>query len=73
MSAAGSLARFAPGDLVTWLHVPRGGYGYFWPVDGEVVRVTAKRVRIRVAKRSGEKVTVSVRPEYLRRQRGTAP
>ena len=28
-----------PGALVTWLHVPRGGYGYVLPIDGKVIRV----------------------------------
>lgn len=33
-----TLAEMAPGMLLTWLYVPRGGYAYVTPVDAEVVR-----------------------------------
>ncbi len=60
---------FAVGERVTWIHTPRGGYGYTWPVEAEIVHVTPKRVRIRVALLSGEMVERTVRPEHLRRRR----
>jgi len=63
----GAPQAFAVGERVTWLHVPRGGYGYPFPVDAEVVRVAARRVRIRVEKQGGEPVERWVRPEHLRR------
>lgn len=44
------------GDLVTWLHVPRGGYGYSMPVDAKIVRLHAKYVTVEVKKRSGDLV-----------------
>jgi len=60
---------FAAGERVTWIHTPRGGYGYTWPVEVEVLHVTPKRVRIRVALLGGETVERTVRPEHLRRRR----
>ena len=59
-------ADWQPGDLVTWLHTPRGGYGYTFLVDGVVVSVGPKRVTIEVVRTSGEIVRRSVRPEHLR-------
>jgi hypothetical protein len=48
-----------PGALVTWLHVPRGGYGYVFPVDAVVV-AHARRprtwVRISVITADGRRV-----------------
>lgn len=55
-----------PGDRMTWLHIPCGGYGYVYPVNAEIVKINAKTVRIRVAKRSGELIERSVRPESLK-------
>jgi hypothetical protein len=57
---------YQPGDLATWLYEPRGGYGYIIPVDAEVVRVTGKRVRVRVRRVSGEMVERTVTEERLR-------
>jgi hypothetical protein len=41
-----------PGARVTWMHQPRGGYGFITPVAGVVLRRTGKRVLIRVARRT---------------------
>jgi hypothetical protein len=59
---------FAPGTSVTWLHQPRGGYGYVYPVDGTVVRVGGRHVTIRVPLRNGTLVERRVHPEHLRRR-----
>lgn len=37
---------------VTWSHTPRGGYGYVVPVQGRVVSVGRKRVRIAIWRQS---------------------
>jgi hypothetical protein len=55
-----------PGDKVTWLYTPRGGYGYIIPVNAEVVRVSGKTVRVRVQRVDGEMVERNVRPESLK-------
>lgn len=57
---------FQTGYRITWLHQPRGGYGYVIPVDGTVVRVAGQRVVIRVPLKSGALVDRRVRPENLR-------
>lgn len=46
------------GALVTWMHVPRGGYGYTMPVDAEIVALNlhGDRVGIRVRTRLGRTV-----------------
>jgi hypothetical protein len=62
---------FAPGAPTTWLHRPRGGYGYVYPVDGIVVRQAAQRVVIRVPLKDGTPVERRVRPEHLRRREVT--
>lgn len=54
-----------PGARLTWLHVPRGGYGFAWPVDAEVLLVGPKRARVRVALASGETVERWVSRESL--------
>jgi hypothetical protein len=60
-----------PGCLVTWLHVPRGGYGYVLPVDAKVVWCgrTAKTVRIEVVTKDGRTVVRTVDPKNLRWRR----
>lgn len=55
-----------PGDKLTWLYTPRGGYGYITPVDAEVLKVGSRKVKIRVRKVSGELVERWVSPENLR-------
>lgn len=62
------LADFRPGDLVTWLHVPRGGWGFTSSVSGVVVRVGRARVTIEVPLRGGGSRTVRVAPTSLRRR-----
>lgn len=55
-----------PGAVVTWLHVPRGGYGYVMPVDGKVLSVGRTKVRIEVKSSHGTKLVRSVMPAHLR-------
>jgi hypothetical protein len=58
-----------PGAIVTWLHTPRGGYGYTMPVDAKVIshsRHPRTRVRIEVRKRNGEVVERFVDAANLR-------
>jgi len=57
---------FTPGQSVTWMYTPPGGYGYVQPVPATVVRLTAKRVFIRVLKYDGTWVERAVKPERLR-------
>lgn len=63
------------GDHVTWMHVPRGGYGYTMPVDAEIVKLHGKYATVKVKKRSGEMVRRRVALTALRekpsRARGT--
>jgi hypothetical protein len=58
------------GALVTWMHTPRGGYGYTMPVDAVVLshgRRPSTRVTIEVEKaRSGEKAKRHVQAANLR-------
>lgn len=58
-----------PGCPLTWLHTPRGGYGYTMPVDAKCI-AHARRprtwVRIEVKKRTGELVERRVKAENLR-------
>jgi len=54
------------GDHVTWVHVPRGGYGYAVLIDAEVVELRAKHAMVNVKKRSGEVVRRRVALSSLR-------
>lgn len=57
------------GALVTWLHVPRGGYGYAMPIPATVVifaRSPSRRVRIAVETRRGHVVRRTVDADNLR-------
>lgn len=63
------LQRIQPGQQLTWLYTPRGGYGYTQPVDAEVVSVGPKKGRIRVKHISGGLVEYSVKPESLRERK----
>lgn len=58
-----------PGDLMTYDCTPRGGYGFTYPVNAEVVKVNRVTVRIRVQRRNGAVVERNVRPESLRPRR----
>jgi hypothetical protein len=59
------------GALVTWLHVPRGGYGYTYPVDAEVkaLNLDGTKATIEVKKRDGTLVERQVKTESLRWRR----
>jgi hypothetical protein len=61
-----TIEELSPGKLVTWIHEPRGGYGFATPVDAVVVKVCTLRVRIEVPLRDGRRVIRVVRPELLR-------
>lgn len=42
-----------PGCLLTWMHTPRGGYGYTYPVSAKVLsysRRPSSKVTIEIAK-----------------------
>lgn len=65
-AACVKLSELGSGMLVSWIHVPRGGYGFPTPVDAVVVKVTDKRVRIEVSLRDGRRVERLVTPESLR-------
>lgn len=41
------------GDRVTWLHTPRGGYGYSIPIDVEIVRLHEAHATVKIKNRSG--------------------
>lgn len=47
-----TLDECTPGMAITWLHTPRGGYGYVVPVPGRVVSVGKKLVRISIWRQS---------------------
>lgn len=54
------------GDRVSWMHVPRAGYGYSIPIDAEVVKLHAKHATVKIKKRSGEIVRRRVALSALR-------
>lgn len=57
------------GALLTWLHTPRGGYGYTVPVDAIVLGYGIRPrtwVQIEVAKANGDKVKRRVEAVNLR-------
>ena len=57
------------GALLTWIHTPRGGYGYTMPVDAVCVAHAGRPrtwVKIEVEKTTGEKVKRRVEAAYLR-------
>jgi hypothetical protein len=56
-----------PGDRVIWLHSPRHSFLTGWRLEripGEIVRISRRRIRIRVWLR-GEERFVSVDPENV--------
>jgi hypothetical protein len=57
-----------PGDRLTWMYTPRGGWGYSYPVDAEVIKVNAETVSIRAKKKDGAEIVRQVRPENLRKK-----
>lgn len=55
--------------LVTWLHVPRGGYGFPVPVDAKILSLSgAEHAVIEVQLRDGTPVKRRVRCVSLRRR-----
>ncbi len=54
------------GLAVTWLYIPRGGYGYTRAVPETVAKASSKRVSIDALKRDGSTVRRSVKRESLR-------
>lgn len=56
------------GAIVSWMHVPRGGYGYTVPVDATVkaTNLDGTRAVIEVKKRDGSTVERCVMTENLR-------
>ena len=58
-------ASLTAGRRVTWLHEPRGGYGYVIRVPAVVLKVGPKRVTIAATLEGGGTKTVAVRPEKL--------
>jgi len=55
------------GALVTWMHTPRGGYGFSYPVPAKVVglSLSGERARIEVQKRDGTNVRRTVSHQHL--------
>lgn len=56
------------GALVTWLHTPRGGYGYVIPVDAQVMWLNPQgtKARIEAKKKDGTPVMRTVDIKNLR-------
>jgi hypothetical protein len=54
------------GQRVTWLHEPKGGYGYTIPVDGVVRKIGPKRIQIEAKLKSGDTKLTWVNPSKLR-------
>lgn len=54
------------GQSVTWLYVPRGGWGYTYPVPATITKIAAKRVQIEAPLRRGGTKLVWVTPEKLK-------
>ena len=65
-ASTGLCTGFSTGQRVTWLHRPRGGYGYSQAIPAVVVRVTSCRVVIEVPTRAGGSKLVRARPSSLR-------
>jgi hypothetical protein len=61
-----TIDELSPGQVVRWIHTPRGGYGFTMPIDAIVKKVCEKRVRIEVLLRDGRRVERVVTPESLR-------
>ncbi|MGE5619058.1 MAG: hypothetical protein ACM3US_07345 [Sphingomonadaceae bacterium] len=55
-----------PGARATWMYEARGGYGYVIPVPVTVLRVSRRRVLVRVPLRSGGYTERWVTPGALR-------
>ncbi len=55
-----------PGDRMTWVHIPRGGYGYEFQVPCVIVRVGPKRATVDAQLARGGTKRVVVLLERLR-------
>lgn len=55
-----------PGDPIWYRHAQRGGYAFAVDVPGEFVRVTARRVAVRLLKKDGTSVVVRVSADNVR-------
>lgn len=45
------------GALVDWMHTPRGGYGFTYPVPAKVIALSGDRAQIEVTTKTGHRVT----------------
>lgn len=56
------------GALVTWMHVPRGGFGHTMPVDAKIIALSphGARATIEVRTKTGGTVHRSVQTANLR-------
>lgn len=63
------------GRLCTWIHTPRGGYGFSTPVDAEVLNYSKEtgRVTIRVSTASGHPAKRVVAVGNLRERPAPVP
>ncbi|MCZ2078945.1 MAG: hypothetical protein LC130_28595 [Bryobacterales bacterium] len=61
----GDVSPYHPGDAITWPRKIRGTYGRQEYLHGEVVRLTAKQVVVRVAQTDGEVIERSVNASSL--------
>jgi hypothetical protein len=59
---------FQVGDSVTWLHQPRGGYGYVIPVNATVTRIGERQIQIRAERKDGGTKLTYVLPLNLRKR-----
>lgn len=58
---------WTPGQPCIWMHTPRKGYGYTFPIAAKVVAATENRAKIEVYNpRTVQIETKSVHPESLR-------
>ena len=60
------------GACCTWMHTPRGGYGYTIPVDARIIalNLTGTRATIEVKTKAGAVVKRSVETRNLRWNKG---
>jgi len=56
---------FTIGQEVTWLHAPKGGYGYQFKVPATVVRIGKKRITIDAKLGDWKEKRIHVKPENL--------
>lgn len=63
-----ALQDFQIGEAVTWLHQPKGGYGYVIPVNATVVKVGKCQVQIDAELKDGGTKRTFVLPLNLRKR-----